>query len=231
MLEQILQKPFDIRSFETPPTKLQIECDPFLFGRHGQRVDCRNFRVFETIADRWRLSRWSPSAFDIRNQQKATFVQKNKVCAKLFRAAANLWPHVAFPTRDGRFIALGRTAFRFLATPTECAQDFPNVPRMIRDMEMLFDESRDAPQCPKIGFVTRLQRAVEQQAFQLPFLLGGQVWWSTWDRFGFQSGQPFAFESVSPAIDRTSSRAQSTRNSGRSFLCFQQLDGAFPPLL
>ncbi len=84
------------------------------------------------------------------------------MCANLFGAVANLWPDIAFPTDDRRFIPLRRAAFWFLATPTQGAQDFPNVPRMIRNMEMPFDESRDAAQSPKISFVARLQRAVEQ---------------------------------------------------------------------
>lgn len=85
LLEQVLQETSDIRAFETAPPKLEIQGQMAVLGRQRYGADRRNLLMFEQIFHRWRSTFRSPSPFHIRDQQKATFIEKNKVCAQAFR--------------------------------------------------------------------------------------------------------------------------------------------------
>ena len=100
--------------------------------------------MLETIRYRRGLSLGCPCPFDVGDQQKATFIEKNQVCAETLRFAANLWPDIALPMSDGGFISLHRTAFRLLTTPAETAQDLPDMSEVIGDVKMLLDQFGDA---------------------------------------------------------------------------------------
>ena len=59
-------------------------------------------------------------------------------------------PLVALPMRDGFFVALNRSALRYLATPAARAKHFPHMARMIVNAEFSANQQSDTLERPKL---------------------------------------------------------------------------------
>lgn len=92
ILKQRLEKLHHFFSSEGALVELDVKCHPFALGRDGHRVKGVDASLFVAHRAVGSLPLRSPSAFKVGNEQKAAFVQKNQVRAKLrglFLYAAN----------------------------------------------------------------------------------------------------------------------------------------------
>ena len=76
------QKATNIQTGEIPSAKLNIKSQPLSFPGNGQSTHRRNPVLFIEVVTIGGLALWSPSAGDRRNEQKATFIQKEQGGAK-----------------------------------------------------------------------------------------------------------------------------------------------------
>lgn len=100
-------------------------------------------------------------------------------------------------------IALRRTAFRFLATPTQLLQDLPDVTGMIRDLKMLLDQFCDPLQRPQVGLIASGEGAFDEQVLQFLFLFRRELRGSSRNWLGSKSSDALAFVGCNPTLHRT----------------------------
>ena len=90
------------------------------------------------------------------------------------RAFFNRRPRPLLPMADPFSIPLPGTARRPLRTPPQAHQNFPDMPRMVADAELLLDQMRHARARPEWCFVSQSFRAFQQEFFQPPVVLRPQ---------------------------------------------------------
>lgn len=77
--QQRLEKAQDIRAFEAAPAELQVQGQAAALGGDGQGRNGRDLLVLEVVGHCGRLPARRPGAFDVGDEQKATFIDENQV--------------------------------------------------------------------------------------------------------------------------------------------------------
>jgi len=79
MAKQMFEKRLDIQALKIPSPKLKIEGQTFPFRRYGQSINGRNAILFVKVVKKGRLSFRGPSQSNIRNEQKARFIEEDQM--------------------------------------------------------------------------------------------------------------------------------------------------------
>jgi hypothetical protein len=106
------------------------------------------------------------------------------------------------PAANGRFVAFPRPLFGLLARPAQVFENLPDMGWMIRHMERLGNYFDHAAARPKIGTITSLQWASQENLYQLSLLGLVQAGLAAGMWLGFQSTQTSFLHSLTPPPHR-----------------------------
>src|SRR5262249_19066540 len=149
------------------------------------------------------------------------------------RRAAFFYPRpiLPLPPSDGSFVSLDGSALRFLAAPAERRQHFPNVRRVIANLELVANRFGHARERPELRAIAGVESALAQQCHQPSSLGGGQPGRPAGYRLGVQPAGALALVGLAPAKDGTHSRPDLTGHGRQARARLQQLNGASTALL
>jgi len=130
MPEQVFEEGSDIQPREIAGTKMKIEGQSSPLGGHGQGADRRDSILFVEIVNERCFSFGSPGAGHVGDEQETGFIEEDQMGAKTL-SVFFMGPAIPLPVGDGGFVSLEGPTLRFLTTPPQAYQEFPDVAGVI----------------------------------------------------------------------------------------------------
>ncbi len=170
--KQVLEEGADIQSREIAGAQREREGQPFSLGRDGQRTDRGDPMLLGDVAYDGGTALRRPRAGYGGDEQEARFIEEDQMGATSL-SVFYMRPPGMFPLRARPVVPLMSPAFGFLATPSQPAQQPPDMVGVVANARLLPDHLRDPLQGPQVGPMTGGQGPGHQTRGQPAFLFRG----------------------------------------------------------